>query len=304
VDLSRLDRWATDHHGIVSKLQARELGWSNAAWYRAIEAGLVEPLHPGVARLRGSPRTPEQRIIAGLLAMGPAAIASHRSAARLWGIERPDHDPVDVIVPRSVSYRAADVVVHRPTDRDDLSPVVRSRIRCTNLLRTLVDLGAVDRGGVESAVEQAIVSGVVTARVLRALLERHARQGRSGVGPLRTVLEGWPIDGKPPDSLLEIRMARFLERARLPPAVFHDVIAGKEVDFAMTGTPIVLECDGWEYHGKTRAQFEHDTERDQELAADGRVVVHFTWRQITKRAPATAERIRALLRTWAPHAVP
>jgi hypothetical protein len=281
-----------------------ELGWSSGTWYRAIEARMLEQLHPGVARLRGSPRTQEQRILAGLLGMGPASIASHRSAARLWGIERPDGDPVDLIVPRSVSHRAAGLVIHRPTDREDLASVVRSRIRRTNLLRTLVDLGAVDRGGVESAVEEAIVSGVVTARVLRALLERHARRGRSGVGPLRAALEAWPLGGKPPDSLLEVRMARFLDRAGLPLATFHATVAGREVDFELAGTPIVLECDGWEYHGKTRAQFERDIERDQQLVADGRVVVHFTWRQITKRASATAERIRTLVQIWAPAALP
>jgi very-short-patch-repair endonuclease len=95
-------------------------------------------------------------------------------------------------------------------------------------------------------------------------------------------------------------MARFLEAARLPPAEFHARVGGREVDFALIGTPIVLECDGWEHHGRTREQFDRDTQRDRELAAAGRVVVHFTWRQITRRRAATAEQIRELVATWAP----
>jgi hypothetical protein len=304
VELSRLDDWATARHGIVTRMQALELGWSSGSWYRAIDAGVVEQLHPGVVRLRGSERTPHQRILAAVLAIGPPAIASHRSAALLWGIDRPHDDPVDVIAPRSISRRPVGVCIHRPTDLKDLSPVVRSHIRCTNLLRTLVDLGAVDPGGVERSVEHAIVSGVVSARVLRALLERHAVQGRSGVGALRSALDRWPLGGKPPDSLLEVRMATFLARAGLPPAEFHARIGGREVDFALVGTPIVLECDGWEFHGKTRAQFDRDTERDQELIAAGRIVVHFTWQQITRRADATARRLRSLVDAWAPGALP
>jgi very-short-patch-repair endonuclease len=300
VDLARLDEWATAHHGIISRCEASELGCSSGSWYRAIETGTIELLHPGVARLRGSPRTQHQRIAAAVLAIGPECVASHRSAALLWGIERPTGERVDVIVPRSISRRRPGVTIHRPRDRGDLTPVVRAHIRCTNLLRTLVDLGAVDPGGVESAVEQAIVSGVVSARVLRALVERHARPGRSGVGSLRAALERWPIVGRPPDSVLEVRMARFLQAARLPPAEFHARVAGREVDFALIGTPIVLECDGWEHHGRTRQQFERDTQRDRELAAAGRVVVHFTWRQITRRSAATAELIRQLVATWAP----
>jgi hypothetical protein len=70
---------------------------SRSAWYRAIDAGTLIPLHPNVARLPGTADTPEQRIIAGVAAAGPEALASHRSAARLWGIPRPDDDPVDVI---------------------------------------------------------------------------------------------------------------------------------------------------------------------------------------------------------------
>ena len=38
-------------------------------------------------------------------------------------------------------------------------------------------------------------------------------------------------------------------------------------DIRLTGTQIVIECDGWEFHGMTRAQFERDRERDQALTA-------------------------------------
>ena len=73
------------------------------------------------------------------------ALASHRSAAYLWGIARPDDDPIDVIVTGRRRLPSLDgVIVHRPKDLRRLIPQRRSGIRCTNVLRTVLDLGAVD----------------------------------------------------------------------------------------------------------------------------------------------------------------
>jgi hypothetical protein len=262
---------------------------------------LLIELHPGVARLVGSPVTPEQAIAAAVLAAGPTAVASHRSAARLWEIERPATDPVDITVARSVTRRRLDgVVVHRPTDRLDMSVSLRAgTIRSTNLLRTLVDLGAVV-GSVDEAVAAAVTSGAVTPRVLHRLVARHGRPGRSGVGALRRALAAWPLEDKPADSELELRMARLIQRYGLPPVVFHPPrIAGYEVDFLVVGTRVVLECDGWDFHGRTRDQDEQRAQRDLDLMAAGYLVFHFTWRQITRRPAWTADRIRSLLDTWA-----
>lgn len=301
MDLRLVDQWATRHHGVITRTEALRRGWSSWAWTRALDRGVLERLHPGVARLPGSPRTPEQRILAAVLAAGRSAMASHRSSARLWGVERPDDDPVDLIVERSATKLRIDgAVLHRPTDRVDLRPSMKSLIPTTNLLRTLVDLGAVV-GSVDGAVSAAITSGVVSPRVLRQLLDRHSRPGRHGVGALRRALDAWPLEGKPADSELEVRMARFLVRHALPAATFHPPrIAGFEVDFLIDGSCIVLECDGWQYHGRTRSQFDRDRERDQILGAAGYVVFHFTWRQITRHAARTAERLRALIGAWAP----
>jgi very-short-patch-repair endonuclease len=298
VDLGKLDKWGQSHHGIVTMRQAIDLRWTEAAWYRAIRRGQLDLMHPGVARLHGTPASPVQRIYAAVLAAGKTAVASHRSAATLWEIERPKDDPVDVIVHRCVTRLDLDgVVVHRPRDRIDMATVVRSHTPSTNVLRTIIDLGAVT-GDVGAAVSSAITSGTVTPAVLEYLLARHARRGRDGTTALRRALRDWPLHGKPADSELEIRMAKLLADHDLPPATFHVRLAGFEVDFLVAGTPVVLECDGWDHHGRTREQFERDRERDLILGAAGYVVFHFTWHQVTRRAPWTAERIRQLVERW------
>ena len=96
-------------------------------------------------------------------------------------------------------------------------------------------------------------------------------------------------------------MRQLLQRHGLPPAEFHAVIAGNEVDFWITDSPIILECDGWSTHGLDRVQFEKDRTRDAELTALGYIVIRFTYRAITKRPSKEAERIRKNVSRWAPH---
>jgi hypothetical protein len=114
---------------------------STHAWRRAVANGQLVLVQPGVARLRGAPVTRELKIAAAVLAV-PGSMASHRSAAHLWGVERPGHDPVDIIIlGRRVQKQLDGVVVHHPRDRNDLGAVTRNRIATTNVLRMLCDLG-------------------------------------------------------------------------------------------------------------------------------------------------------------------
>jgi len=95
-------------------------------------------------------------------------------------------------------------------------------------------------------------------------------------------------------------MRRLFEDYRLPPYEFHVPIAGYVVDFLIIGTPIVLECDGWEFHAKTRAQQQADAVRDARLAGLGYLCLRFTYHQIVRRPAEQARRILAVVQTWAP----
>jgi very-short-patch-repair endonuclease len=294
--LEDFDRYARRHHGIIT-LGAS--GLTRSAWYRALRAGTIEQVHPFVARLHGTPDTPEQRIAAALAAVGERAVASHRSAAHLYGVPRPDTDPVDVIVlgrRRSIALKG--VIIHEPTDRRRLTPQRIQELRCTNILRTLVDLGAVDTAAVNDAVGHALATGLANLAAIQTTVIEHSRQGRSGVVALRKAVAEWTIDAKPADSALEITMSRLVRRHLLPPVSFHPVIEGYELDFIVDGTPVLLECDGWASHGLNKTQFERDRARDAELTAKGWIVVHFTYRQITKEPKATADRFREAIDRW------
>jgi len=298
--ISDLDLFACDHHGLVTRHVARQRGVSTASWYRAIGDGRLELIAPGVARLPGSPRTREQAITGAVLGV-PGALASHRSAAYLWGIPRPIDDPVEVIVSnRTRSPDLPGVLVHRPRDLKDLKPVQKLHIPTTNVLRLLCDLGAVDPAAVPAAVGHVITARLASPVALRAAIDRHSRRGRHGVPAFRRALEEWLIDGKPVDSVLEPAMRRLFTRYRLPAYEFHARIAGYVVDFLIIRTPIVLECDGWEFHAKTRAQQEADAARDAHLAELGYISVRFTYHQIIRQPARQARRIVGVIRRWAP----
>jgi very-short-patch-repair endonuclease len=287
MNLSDLDELARQHHGVVTRAM---FDGSDHAWWRAIRAGMLIQVHPGVARLPGTADTPEQRIAAAVLATHPHGLASHRSAAHLWGIPRHDDDPVDIILPgRSRQPELDGVEVHRPRDSAHLTPPQRrSNIRCTNIIRTLCDLGAVDAGAVEGAVGHVLTTNLASLDALEAGL----------VPALRAAIDAWRIDGRPADSVLEPAMLRLVERYGLPPVQFHPWIDCFEVDFRVIGTPIILECDGWTAHGLNPDQFEYDRLRDGRLAAAGWIVVRFTYRAIIARPARTAARIREVVARW------
>jgi very-short-patch-repair endonuclease len=261
------------------------------SWYRAIDAAVLVPVRPRVARLPGAPITPALNIAAAVWSVGGDVLASHRSAAWLWGATPTGDDPVDLIATsRHRLCRAPDVVLHRPRDLVDLRPTTRSGIATCNPLRCLVDLGAVDGGIVAPALEAMLIAGLVSVRSVRAVLARHRAPGRHGVGALDDAILQLALGDRAPDSVLETRMATLLASVGVDGWRFHHRIAGHEVDFALPEVGVVIEVDGWATHG-TRTQFENDRRRDADIAAGGWIVLRFTWLQVTRKPAWVASRI-------------
>ena len=93
-------------------------------------------------------------------------------------------------------------------------------------------------------------------------------------------------------------MDKNVTRYRLPAVEFHAIICGDEVDFRVVDAPVVLECDGWAYHGVQRYNFERARRRDAELIADGWIVVRYTYRAVTTTTKATDDRNAAAVARW------
>ena len=300
--IAEVDRLASRQHGLVLLCQLLALGISPDTVQRWLTTGRLEAVAAGVYRLAGSPRTWEQRMLGAVLAAGPGAAASHRSAAHLWRLVD-DADPtVEVTVGRARLPRVPGAVVHRSRDLDPAQLSHRRGIPVTAPPRTLVDLGAVlPRAEVEHALDRALVARLVTVRAVEAAVDAVARPGRRGAGVLGRILDERALGADRPDGLLEPRMARLLRAQGLPPAAFqHRVLHGRRfvarVDFAYPGRRIAVEVDGWEAHA-TPGALQGDLDRQNALVALGWTVLRFTWADVVRRPGKVGTALRAALGT-------
>lgn len=67
-------------------------------------------------------------------------------------------------------------------------------------------------------------------------------------------------------------------------------VAGHEVDLFWADERLVVEIDGYAFHG-SRAAFERDRRRDADLVAAGCAVIRITWRQAVHEPLATVARV-------------
>lgn len=267
-----------------------------------MNSGQLELIHDGVARIAGAAVPPHQAIAAAVIAAGNGALASHRAAAALWDIPLPSPPAPELILPwRSRQATLAGVIVHRPRDLLDLGAVYRHGVPTCKLMRIVCDHGAVDPAGTHAVVGHIITNGWMSPEAFEAAIRTHGRRGRPGVPALRDALADWIADGKALDSELERRMKDLVKRFKLPAVEFHPIVLGHEIDFRVIGTPVLLECDGWEFHDKRRENFERDREIRAELTAAGYIVLPFTWTMLKRQQKWIASMIRGAVDRWSPN---
>lgn len=291
-------RLAAARHGLVTRQEALGGGASASMVQRWLTAGRLERVGSSVYRVAGAPPTWEQHLLAAVLACGSGAIASHRSAARVWGMG--DADVLEVTVPAARAPSPPGVALHRSSDLDDADRVRRNGVPVTTPMRTLVDLGAVlPAYEVEDALDAALERRLVTVAGVERALARCARRGRNGAGVLRHVLTTRALGAAPADSRLEPRMARLLVHHDLPSAAFQHVVRRNgrfvaRVDFAYPDLRLALEVDGFGSHSSPRA-LQSDLDRQNALVELGWTVLRFTWLDVVRRPDAVAARIRRVL---------
>lgn len=133
---------AASQHGVVLVRQLLELAMAESTVRRRRASGELIDVQPGVVRHRAHPDTWRGRLLAACLSTG--GIASHRSAAIVWGLSSISGRIVEVTVDGRAASRRHGVVVHHTTQFNRTDPVVIDRIPVTGMARTLLDLAAVD----------------------------------------------------------------------------------------------------------------------------------------------------------------
>jgi very-short-patch-repair endonuclease len=292
-------RFAASQHGVVTRRQLLDAGFSSAEIDHRIARGRLHRLWRGVYAV-GRPRlTLLGWWRAAVLACGPDALLSHDSAAALWGIrdtntanegEQPRPGTIHVSVSATRSPHRAGIRVHRRTELSESERGLCREIPVTTPARTLVDLSTLHcPEQLEAWVNRADKLGLIDPETLRVELEQ--RRGMDGAPVLRAVLDRRTF--RLTDSDLERRFLRLVRRARLPEPLTQHSVNGFRVDFCWPELRLIVETDGLRYH-RTAAQQARDRVRDQRLVAAGFTVLRFTHAQVAFEPGAVIATLRAV----------
>jgi very-short-patch-repair endonuclease len=271
-----------DRHGLIYQSDVVPEFLSPSGWSRAILRGQIITIQPGVGLLRGQQRTDIQAVAAAVHASGHDAMAAGATAAWLHGVSLPLVRPIHVLTPTRGRHRSiVGAMLHRPLDHQDLGIVRIQDIATTSPFRTLLDTAAWNKSFTHRVLEHFLVTGDLTIASSWRHLFAHARQGRRGITHLRNTLNGWHLDTEQPESVLEAKMLALCFASGLPPFEFQAEVGPFRVDFLWRDERVIVECDGFAFHGSTRDAFERDRHRDAHLQSLGYTVWRFSFRQIT-----------------------
>jgi very-short-patch-repair endonuclease len=291
---------AACQHGVVTHEQVLGTGVSRRQLDAELARGRLVAVHRGVYRSGGSPATWEQSVVAACLAT--RGVASHATAATVWGLRGWSSTAVEVTVAGRRQTRLEGVVRHSTTRLDPVDVVRRDSIPLTSPARTLLDLGGIGAPeAVESALEDALRRRLVGPAQLTSALDRLGRPGRPGVATLRAILASRDPRSAPTESELEDAFVRVLRRARLPePARQYPVrVRGQRavrIDFAYPSRRVAIELDGWRWHS-ARADVDRDRSKSNLLAALGWSLLRFSWSDLRERGSDVARTVADLLRS-------
>jgi hypothetical protein len=237
--------------------------------------------------------------MAAVLACGPGAVLSHRSAAALLGLRPFGGVRIDVTVPGRSRRRLPGIEVHRSTTLLPRDTTREQNIPCTTVARTQLDIADVlSRRQVERAFDQA---EILEAFDLRALEDQLARNPyRRGVQVIRGVLAEHYIGSTPTWSEFEEAFLAFARAAGLPrPEVNYWIVlddggAAIRADFAWPAQRVIVETDGRDTHD-TRQAFESDRRKDLRLTAARWRPIRVTWQRLHSEPALVEASARSLL---------
>jgi very-short-patch-repair endonuclease len=282
-------------HGVASRRELLAAGVGARAIEHRLRTGRYLRVHEGVYAIGHGDLTVAGRRRAIVLACGPGAVLSHRSAAGAWGL-RPDHRPMWEVTIRTASRRrpAAAVAVHRHPSLPADEVTDLDAVPITTVARTLLDLAAVvPAHHLRRAVQRADDLQIFDLAALRATLAAHRR--RPGTPVLRALLSDLEHHGqaRTRSDLEALFLQLCLDQRLARPHVNHHT-NGRELDFTWPAQALVVEIDSWRHH-RSRTAFDADRARDRQSLAEGLRVARFTDRQLTADPVAVARELRRLL---------
>jgi very-short-patch-repair endonuclease len=239
----------------------------------------LHPVHRGVHSLVAPAarpaRAPEW---AGVLACGPHAVLSHRTAARLHGLgDHREHSIELTLTEGDRGRRRAGLRVHRTHALEPRDVMRAGGLPITSIPRVVIDLATVLGDEPLAQLVDRALARTSRSRMLEALV-RHARwpgtpKVRALLDPARPSADAW--------SVAEARLLRLISRAGLPCPEANVRVGNYVPDLLWRERRLIVEFDSWSFHGGPRS-FQRDRERHNALVGMGYHVIRVTWQQLTE----------------------
>jgi len=289
---------STHQHGVISMAQLRAQGHAKSTVIEWVASGRLHQLHRGVYAVGHRQLTWYSRCWAAVLAAEPyeaapwRAVASHRSAAYLWGLLRFTPDVMHVTAPTRRRAKRR-FVVHFSSILVEEDRGIRDGIPVTAVPRTLLDLAIrARRDQIEGYLERAEDRDLLDVRAVENLLGRAG--GHRGRGRLAQALAIYRPDPAFTRSKFERRFRRLVIAAGLPAPSMNFNVAEFEIDAYWPALRFAVELDLFETHG-SRAAFERDRRRQEELKLLGIEMIRITKPRLDREPKAVMRNLGALL---------
>lgn len=291
----RVDRWIRDlaarQSGVAGRRQLLAAGVARHEIDDRVAAGALISIHRGVYAVGHRVLVPDGFRLAAVLACGPAAYLSHRSAADAWELLATRRRRVEV-TSMTAGRKHPGIQAHRCRLTPHDVTTLRG-IPITTVARTLLDVAeVVPFAHTRRAFERAHQLALFDARAVEAVLVR--ARGRRGRRPLERAYGLFRPEHAASESELEAMAQRLVERHRLPRPEVNRWLGAYRIDLLWRAQRLAVELDSRTFHD-TPLSFESDRRRDAELQAAGFRAVRFTWRQLTEQPAWVARTLGALL---------
>ena len=269
---------------------------------RQLNGRSYQRLHTGIYLGAGVPVTPLLAARAALLPFGPAARASHATAARVWGLPLPVMPDEHVTVEDRKARRSRPGIrCHSGPDR---GVAIANGVRISDRLQTFVELGEllplVDLVVVGDHLIRTTPTGLDELR-RHCAGSRHtgARNAATAAGHVRAAV----------DSPMESRVRMLLVLAGLPEPTVNVTLRDeygepiRRYDLYYPHSCTAVEYDGRQ-HIERIEQWEADLARRQAIDDDGDRIIVLTAKSIYTWPARTLETIHRVLLTRGEPAVP
>lgn len=277
-DFNAIREITARQHGLISRRQTREAGYDRKALRRLVRSGRLTFLTPRVLRIGGSEASPWQTVMAGILDVGYDAMASHLTAAALWGVKHVRPEPVHVSVSRPL--KRTDPAAARVHHLTRIPPEQRTHLFdipvTAPALTTLTVFGSEGPQKGLQVLDHFLANRDLTVAEAWDFTWEMSRQGRNGLRLMRKALEDRDDDSPTPQSNNERRFEIIaadggITTLRRQVDVYGPSWIGR-VDYCDLHLPLIVEIHSERYH-TSWAHRQADAERIARLEAAGYTVV-------------------------------